>query len=246
MKPLCLRKRPSLTATVTLVACLTVAALFAWWVASQADRDLRKTLLGQVRLAARAVDVERIKTLAGTEADLESPDYRRLKEQFVAIRSTQPQCRFVYLMGRKADGTIFFFRDSETPGSAGYSPPGQAYEEASAGYRRVFDTGAAAVEGPVSDRWGSWFSALVPISDPATGAVLAVLGMDTDARTWKWEMAFRVALPVGLMLALLIVSSAALMAWRRVVASPKPISWRLLPPVACIVVFVILGAAALL
>ena len=37
------------------------------------------------------------------------------------------------------------------------------------------------VEGPISDRWGMWISALTPIVDEETGNVVAVLGMDVDA-----------------------------------------------------------------
>ncbi len=44
---------------------------------------------------------------------------------------------------------------------------------------------------PVTDSWGTWVSALIPMSDPQTGAVLAVLGMDIDAApgngTWPLD-----------------------------------------------------------
>jgi hypothetical protein len=45
---------------------------------------------------------------------------------------------------------------------------------------------------------------LVPLTDARTGAVVAVLGMDIDARAWRRDVAARAALPVGLMLVLLI------------------------------------------
>jgi hypothetical protein len=164
-----------------LGAILIAGALFAWWMTARADRTMRADLLRETFLVAQALDVESIKTLSGTEADLDSPHYRRLKEQLAAVRSADPQCRFVYLMGRTVDGAVFFFVDSEPADSKDYSPPGQIYEEVSEGYRRVFDTRAATVEGPVSDRWGTWISALVPLTDPATGAVVAAMGMDIDA-----------------------------------------------------------------
>jgi len=60
--------------------------------------------------------------------------------------------------------------------------------------------------------------------DSATGAVAAVLGMDIDASVWKWDVAARAALPVGLMLVLLIgvaavfavfISARRVILWRR-------------------------------
>jgi len=61
----------------------------------------------------------------------------------------------------------------------------------------------------VTDRWGTWISALVPIRDPQTGALVAVLGMDIDARDWKWEVAAQVMLPAGFIMMLLIVLVAS-------------------------------------
>ena len=192
---------------VLLLAILAAGALFAWWVVERADRDMRADLLQQARVVAQAVNIENVRALSGTEADLESPDYRRLKEQFTAIRSANPQCRFVYLLGRKADGVVFFFLDSELAGSKDYSPPGQVFKEVSEACLRVFDTRAEDVEGPVADQWGTWVSALVPISDTAykgTGGLLAVMGMDIDASTWNSNVAARAALPLGLMMVLFI------------------------------------------
>ncbi|MEI7727892.1 MAG: response regulator, partial [Bacteroidota bacterium] len=67
----------------------------------------------------------------------------------------------------------------------------------------------AAAEGPATDRWGTWLTGLIPVNDPVTGKNIAVLCMDIDAHTWKWDVASKAALPVGLMLLLLIVVIAA-------------------------------------
>jgi PAS domain S-box-containing protein len=238
-----------------LLAGSTIAALRMW----QVDSQMRSDLLDHAKRVAEAVSLERVGALTCSAADLTSPGYLRLKEQFAAIRAAEPKCRFVYLMGRKADGTIFFFVDSEPAGSKDASPPGQVYEEAPQGYRQVFDTGAAATVGPVSDRWGAWISALVPIYDPAsvrtgaatpndalamvrkagaykgTGRTVAVLGMDIAAGDWKCAVATKSALPVGLLaLALLaiVLAGADLQARRARRESPPRWMGRLEPGLA--------------
>jgi len=231
---------------VLLTVILFAGALFTWWIADRADHDLREELLRQTKLVAGAVNLEHIRALTGTEADLESPDYLRLKEQLAAMRTANPQCRFIYLMGRKKDGTVFFFADSEPADSKDYSPPGQIYQEAPDGYRRVFDTRAASVEGPVSDRWGTWVSALVPLTDSRTGNFIAMLGMDIDARDWKWSVVSRSALPVGLSLVLMIGLQTALFAAGRVSASPKPVLRRMLPFLSVMILALFVGAGLLL
>ena len=195
---------PRLTVTgAALLAILATGAMLAWWAMSQSDQERRAALLQQARVVAQAVIVERVQALSGTEADLTKPNYLRLKDQLAATRAVNRQCRFLYLMGRKTDGTVFFFADSEPTDSKDYSPPGQVYEEVSEGYRRVFETRAEAVAGPVADRWGVWVSALIPLVDPQTGAVVAVLGMDIDARDWKWNVASAGIPPLVFTLALM-------------------------------------------
>ncbi|MDO8835432.1 MAG: cache domain-containing protein, partial [Vicinamibacterales bacterium] len=247
-----LRSMPGL-----LMAILAAGVLLTWWLAVRADRELREDLLGRTRLVAGAMTLEQLGALTGSAADLESTEYLRLKEQFAAIRAAEPDCRFVYLLGRKADlpagtkaaqagGNIFFFLDSEPAGSEDESPAGQVYQEAPEGFRRVFDTRKAAVVGPVSDRWGTWVTALVPLTDSQRGDVLAVLGVDFDARDWKWNVAARAALPIGLMLALVIVLLVAVAGAGRVSASPEPVVRRLLPSLAVLLLLVFAGAGALL
>ena len=115
---------------------LVAGGLFAWWMVAQSAHEMRASLLQEVRTVALAVNRDQVKTLTGTAADLNHPDYQRLKEQFTTVRLTIPQCRFLYLMGRQTNGTIFFFVDSEAPTSKDYSPPGQVYAEVPAGFRR--------------------------------------------------------------------------------------------------------------
>jgi PAS domain S-box-containing protein len=159
---------------------LLVGALFAWWTAEQTDREMRAGLLQRTRLIAQAIDIEPIKGFTGTASDLSNPSYLRLKKQLADLRSANPQCRFLYLMGRKSDGTIFFFVDSEPADSQDYSPPGQVYTEGTENFRTVFARHVAMVDGPTTDRWGTWVTGLVPIHDPQT--VMSGLAMPDDAR----------------------------------------------------------------
>lgn len=240
----------------TLFFCLFVAGVgFILWTVSSANRELRANLLQQAHLVAQAVDIRRVQALTGTPMDLVTPDYRRLKEQFTAIRSANSQCRFIYLMGRKADGTVFIYVDSESICSKDYSPPGQVYMEASADYRRVFDTWQPVVVGPATDRWGTWVSALVPLTGVQTGAGAVVLGMDIDARVWKSTVAVKAVWPAGLILLLLIGMITVLFVSHsffcdgtalRINRAPKPILRRLLPPLASILILLIVASGMLM
>ncbi|MHB1354476.1 MAG: ATP-binding protein [Anaerolineae bacterium] len=200
---------------VVFAAIIIIGVLFVWWTVQRADREMRADLLQQARLVAQAVNIERVQTLQGTEADLDSLDYKRLKGQLTDVRSANPLCRFIYLLGRKSDGVVFFYLDSESSGSQDYSPPGQVYDEIRDNERQLFDSKTAIVVGPDSDRWGTWVSALVPLVNPKNGAVVAVLGMDIDASAWTGDLAARAAWPVGMILVLLIGVAAVFVSLRR-------------------------------
>jgi len=159
---------------------LIIGALFAWWTAEQTDREMRADLLRRTQLIAQTINIESVKGFTGTPSDLKNPSYLRLKKQLADVRSTNPQCRFLYLLGRKNDGTIIVFLDSEPSDSKDYSPPGQIYTEVAEYYRTVFARHVAMAEGPTTDRWGTWVTGLVPIHDPQT--VMSGLATPDDAR----------------------------------------------------------------
>ncbi len=49
---------------------------------------------------------------------------------------------------------------------------------------KAFSDKQEMTEGPVSDRWGTWVSAMVPVTDKDSGEFVALFGMDVDARYW--------------------------------------------------------------
>lgn len=230
-----------------LMICILLAgSVGTWWLVVRAEREMIGDLLGRTRLAAKALNLTKIKSLTGTEADVGSTQYQQLKEQFKAIRTTDPNCRYVYLMGRKADGSVFFFVDSEPENSRDYLPPGDVYEEVSEGDLRVFETGIASVFGPVTDRWGTWISSLVPVTDPETGKIVALMGMDIDARDWRWNVAARSGWSVGITLMMMIGLLTALFTAGRVPSAPKPVMRRLLPFLTVMLLVLIAASAYIL
>ncbi len=182
----------------TLVGIFLGGFLFSWWTIRQSDRYMRKDLLYQARLVAQAVDVRRILSLSGSDADLAAADYLQLKEQLAFTGKTITDCKFIYLLGRRENGSVFFFADSEPPGAKDESPAGQLYEEIPDEDLRAFEEKRALTTGPASDRWGTWISALVPLIDPDSGKLVAVLGMDFSARDWQRKLV-QTALPPALL-----------------------------------------------
>jgi len=230
-----------------LTVAVVVGAVLAGWTAQRSERQMRDDLLLQARLVAQAVDTDLLRQLSGTPSDLDGSAHWQLKDLLVAARLADPKFHYVYIMGRRPDGTIVTYvetqpEDEDTPDAL----PGEVYADASAEFQAIFTSGETLVEGPLPDEWGVWVSALVPILDPQTDAVLAVLGLDIDASVWRLEMISRAAVPLGLIAVLLIVAAATTLAARRVEASPRPVLTRLLPSLTVMVVLLTVGTGVLL
>ncbi len=171
-----------------------MGALFAGIAANAHNNDL---MMARVRTAASALNPDDVKALKGNDTDLKNPAYKRLKERLSQIRLDNQGLRFVYLMG-KHDKDIFFYVDSEAPNSRDYSPPGQVYYEASKKLQASFSDSEPFLEGPTRDRWGIWVSALAPITDPASGNTIALLGVDTKAIDYYFQIFLYTVIPLCL------------------------------------------------
>lgn len=232
-------------ASLLILTFLIIAAAGIRYTAVRADRAMREELLSQCRLVSQALSIDRIKSLSGGTADLTSHSYKRLKEALNRTCRANERYRFVYLLGRRPDGRVFFFLDSKPDGDQESSPPGELYDEASPELRSVFKSGKEIVEGPSSDRWGTWVSALVPLVDHATGRVTAVLGIDIDADAWSWEVAARSALPSGILILAIIVVGAYALSAGAAEPAPRPLTHRLLPPLAAMILAIVFGTGAI-
>ena len=146
------------------------------------DAAMRGEVMTRARLAAAAVDPADLVSLQWSEADLGNSHYLHLKGLMRALRRSNADLRFALLAGLRA-GRAYFIADNEEPSSPDYSPPGQYYEEAAPAYLQGMASRQPFLIGPVTDRWGTWIIASVPVADlPGRGAVNFEL--DLTAANW--------------------------------------------------------------
>ncbi|MDD3350407.1 MAG: PAS domain S-box protein [Eubacteriales bacterium] len=105
----------------------------------------------------------------------------------IAFKEENEEVEFAYIYTFK-EGVCYFMVDSELPDSINYSPPGQKYDEASEQDSIPFETREAAIFEPITDRWGTWVSAVAPIIDHETGEVFAVFRIDYPAAYWNAQI----------------------------------------------------------
>src|SRR4030043_1684876 len=112
---------------LAIIITLVSGTALTMWTVQREDSLLRTDLLIKTRHLSGDISRENLKGLTGSESDLGTPGYNALKNQMTQIQSVDPKIRFIYLMGQRPDGTVFFYVDSESPDSEAYFPPGQVY-----------------------------------------------------------------------------------------------------------------------
>lgn len=198
--------RNMVSTVLTFLALLCTAAITSWNV-KRVDKRMREVLMLQTTLVAESLDQESLASLTGTEADVTKPEYLRLKEQLRLARLSTPNIRFIYLMGGKGSligssktnlsEKLVFLLDDRPVGDKDESPAGMPYDDAPEGFNVVADTGQARVEGPYTDRWGSFVSGCVTIADSRTKKAIALFAMDFDASTWNQKLLIAGLLPAS-------------------------------------------------
>lgn len=140
--------------------------------------------LGQT--AAAVMHYDDLTHLSGVAEDTAKVQYAIIKQLLADIKDINPSAHFSYIYVVR-DGKVFFMADSEPIGSPDYSPAGQELTEATALDKTLMNEGSKATIEFSKDRWGDWVSILVPLKHPETGKIMAVFGMDFDAKALKAE-----------------------------------------------------------
>ncbi|MDO8987520.1 MAG: response regulator, partial [Coriobacteriia bacterium] len=169
--------------------------------------------------AAAAMDAEHVGSIRGTSADELSPEFSDVQKVLDATLQANPDLSYTYIM-RSVSGRAVFLaeavRSGETP-----SPPGTVYAEATPELLDSLQSGKPLIEGPTTDQWGTWYSAIRPIVDTDTGEVVGHLGMDLPAATVAASrMEYRLAgLALSLAVAALVIGFYVVVQMTRASAS---------------------------
>ncbi|MCD8481552.1 MAG: ATP-binding protein [Verrucomicrobia bacterium] len=192
-----------------LILCMAFAVLLGGYFFVQTDKKLRNFILQQSSIVAAAIPIQLIDALQGSEDDLANPAYLELKEKLSRFQQTIVNARFTYLV-RVVDGEAFIIVDDVPIGDPAEIAPFFHYNDAPTELLTAWASRSAMVSSPYSDQWGTFISAYIPIFDPATGELMAVLGVDVDAADWLRSIAGRVLPPVVMLLVLGLIADAGL------------------------------------
>ena len=197
-------KRKVLQETILLCIIAVIGLLYVRYTYIRFENEQNGKVLQVARSIVATLSKEDLKALRALPGDTSKPQYHVIKDALKAIIHVNTKARFAYLYTEK-NGKIYFMVDSEQEDSKDYSPPGQEYTEANAIDKQPFRNGKELITPSLSDRWGTWRSVFIPITDEVNGNIIAVFGMDFNSKSWNYFLLYEV-IESSVLIALLLLT----------------------------------------
>lgn len=182
----------SLKAT-KLASWILLVTLFAGglaainWQGELIDAKMRFNLLREANALAQSVNPSHVKALTFSETDLKKPAFIRMRDQLITY-SRALGLKSIYTMKLLSDGSVLFGPESLPADDPEASSPGTLFENPSKELYESFKSGVPFTEGPLSDEYGTFVTAVSPVFDPANDEVMIMLGVDIQADIWESEI----------------------------------------------------------
>lgn len=177
-------RQPTLPSLITTFFILSGILISAFVIAflynnfkSTLREELRNRLVSITTIAALQQDGDTLLKVSARDDEY----YKRINEQNLKIRNSDPDLVYVYTM-RRDDRGIYFIVDANQPGDEGVADFGQPYEEPGPTLEENFNTINSTIIEPdfYTDEFGKFLSAYAPIYT-SSGEKVGVLGVDIAA-----------------------------------------------------------------
>ena len=151
---------------------------------SRADTEFRNSLAKWTSAIASTIDPKKVSDLTGSPTDNDHPSYLHLQSLLESSCSDKTHCRAAYLLGYR-DNSLIYLTASRLEDHTSYPRPGMVYPKEIPGLLNLYTDKKALTDGPLSNQGLPWFIGFAPVADPQSGKVVAVLGLEISAGTWR-------------------------------------------------------------
>ncbi len=188
---------------------LLIGLLYIFYLAQSQDEEMRDNLIVYARTIEQSIDWQPHANTLNTNPDaLKEADLARLKLQLNSACKANKNCHFIYLLytqHQKDKIQVKFLLDAISQPPSEISHLGDIFAEASEDLKQGMQNRKALVEGPVTDRWGTWVSALVPLTSTIETPNFVMLGIDVAVTNWHQQIYKKLIAPIIITLFFLII-----------------------------------------
>jgi hypothetical protein len=188
---------------------LLIGLFYIFHVAKSQDEEMRDNLITYAKTIEQSIDWQPHATTLNTNpSKLKQADLAQLESQLNSACRANKNCHFIYLLyihnqGEKVQ--VRFLLDASPQPASEISHLGDVFSEASDNLLNGLQNRKALVEGPVTDRWGTWVSAHVPLAITVETPNFAMLGVDVAVNNWNQQIYKKIIAPIIITIFFLIV-----------------------------------------
>jgi diguanylate cyclase (GGDEF)-like protein len=157
------------------------------------DADMRNNLFTYASTIEQSIDWRPHTHIFNSKpSDLKPADLAELEMQLKNACKANRDCHFIYLLYKESDQVKFLLDASPQPPSE-ISKLEEVFVEATNDLKLAMESRQAFVEGPVTDRWGTWVSVRMPIKLTVNPPHFTMLNIDVAVTNWN-ERIFKATL----------------------------------------------------
>ena len=179
-----------------LILTLLVGALLTFYVGRAQDEEMRDTLVTYANTIERSIDWTPFAKVLNTDPkQLKPVDLSAMETQLNAACKANRDCHFIYLLYLDKEQVKFLLDASPQPASE-ISKLEEVFVEATDALKRALVRKKALVEGPVTDHWGTWVSARVPVKSTIATEHFVLLNIDVAVTGWQARIFKKALVPI--------------------------------------------------
>lgn len=179
-----------------LVATLTVGVFLTAYVVQNEDAEMRDNLVTYANTIESSIDWRPFQNILNTDPNqLKPSDLKELNTQLNDACRANRDCHFIYVLYLDNNQVKFLLDASPQPPSE-ISQLWEVFVEATDALKHSLVKQSSLVEGPVTDHWGTWVSARVPVKITVNTKHFVQLSVDVAVHGWEMRLVKKALVPI--------------------------------------------------
>ena len=180
-----------------LVVTLTVGVILTVYVVQNEDAEMRDNLVTYANTIESSIDWRPFQNILNTDPNqLKPSDLKELNIQLNDACRANRDCHFIYVLYLDNNQVKFLLDASPQPPSE-ISQLWEVFVEATDALKHSLDKQSSLVEGPVTDHWGTWVSARVPVKITVNTKHFVQLSVDVAVHGWEMRLFKKALVPIA-------------------------------------------------
>lgn len=179
---------------------LLFGLLLSLYVAKSQDEEMRDNLITYAKTIEQSVDWQPFAVILNTNPDLLKPaDLEILEVQLKSACKANRDCHFIYLLYSDSlhnKQQVKFLLDASPQPPSEISQLAEVFVEATDELKQALLGKNALVEGPVTDHWGTWVSARIPLTATVNTPNFVMLNIDVAVNGWNQRVLKKTIVPI--------------------------------------------------